>query len=103
MKEFLFDVLTPLKFKVHCTEDYWAFISTVKHPAVRDKQDEIKLTLMNPDEIRQSLKDPNFFLFYRGSSPRWICGVAKNDVTGGFLITAYLTDKIKVGESIWKK
>jgi len=103
MKKYLFDITTPLKFNVHCTEDYWSFISTEKHPAIRNKLDEVKLTLSQPDEIRRSKKDLNIYLFYRNAPPRWICAVTKSEDGSGFLVTAYITDKIKAGETIWKK
>ncbi len=33
----------------------------------------------------------------------WLCAVAKREDGNGFLITAYLTDAIKVGDLIWEK
>ena len=101
--KFLFEISTPLGFSVRCTSSYWEFISTEKHPVMRDKIEEVKQSLSNPDEIRISKKDQNVFLFYRGEHPRWIVAVAKKDDGYGFLITTYPTDIIKVGEVVWKK
>ncbi len=33
---------------------------------------------------------------------RWLCAVAKRLEGEGFLITAYVTDAVKIGESVWK-
>ncbi len=103
MNKFIFEINTPLGFAVRCTDSYWDFISTEKHPVMRDKLDEVKQALSNPDEIRKSSKDQNVFLFYRGEHPRWIVAVAKKEDGFGFLITTYPADVIKVGEVVWKK
>jgi hypothetical protein len=68
------------------------------------KENEVRLTLNDPDEIRQSLKDDNVYLFYKMQRQRrWICAVIKDNDKNGFLITAYPTDNIKEGKVIWKK
>jgi hypothetical protein len=102
-KGLLFDIETPLGVKVRCSESYWQFICTEKHPSLKGKEKEVIETLSNPDEIRKSKKDPNVFLFYRGSKPRWICAVTKLEKGDGYLITAYPTDSVKIGEMVWKK
>jgi hypothetical protein len=102
-QKYLFTIDTPLGFSVRCTEVYWDFITTEKHPVMRGKLDEVKHSLNQPDEIRRSKKDPNVFLFYRGDHPRWIVAVAKKEDGFGFLITTYPKDSVKVGEVVWKK
>lgn len=101
--ELLFEIKTPLGFSVRCTKAYWDFIAMEKHPALRGHEEDIKTTLAEPDEIRRSRKDMQIFLFYRGNTPRWFCAVAKQEADSGFLVTAYPTDAIKAGESVWKK
>ncbi len=101
--DLFFEIKTPLGFSVRCTKAYWDFIVSEKHPALRGHEEDIKNTLSAPDEIRKSRKDSEVFLFYRGSEPRWFCAVTKKEADSGFLITAYPTDAIKAGETIWKK
>jgi hypothetical protein len=103
MSDYLFEIKTPLGFLVHCTQAYWDFIVTEKHPSLSGHEKDVKQALSDPDEIRKSKKDPNVYLFYQGSKPRWICAVARKQDESGFLITAYHTDSIKAGETIWKK
>ena len=98
-----FKVKTPLGFIVRCTESYWEFIVTKKHPVMKDKQNSVIRALENPDEVRRSRKDSNVYLFYKGKKPRWLCAVTRKDDADGFLITAYPTDAIKIGDVIWKK
>jgi len=99
----LFDMLTPLGFYVRCTRAHWEFIVNCKHPVLAGRAKEIEDTLRDPDQIRRSRKDSAVFLFYRGRPPRWLCAVARRQNDSGFLITAYPTDAIKVGEQLWTK
>ncbi|HLX37733.1 MAG TPA: hypothetical protein VKR29_08025 [Candidatus Binataceae bacterium] len=67
------------------------------------RDDAVRLALEEPGEVRRSRTDAAVFLFYRGGPPRWICAVAKRENGEGFLITAYPTDAIKIGDVVWKK
>jgi len=98
-----FEVHTPLGFAVRCTRAYWQFIVSEKHPVLAGHEAEVKTTLSDPDEIRRSRKDSKVFLFYRGKAPRWLCAVVRRGDGAGFLITAYPTDAIKSGETIWTR
>ena len=102
--DILFEVSTPLGFRVRVTRDYWELIVTVKHPVMRERAIEVQDVLQTPDEIRQSRSDPAVFLFYRAVVPgRWFCAVAKRLNAEGFLITTYPTDAIKEGERVWSR
>ena len=102
--DILFDVSTPLGFRVRVTRGYWEFIVTVKHPVMRGRAAGVQDVLHAPDEIRQSRSDPAVFLFYRAEGPgRWVCAVAKRLNDEGFLITIYPTDAIKEGERVWSR
>jgi len=102
--ELLFEVLTPLGFRVRVTRAYWNLIVTIKHPVMAGREEQVKDTLQNPSEIRQSKSDPVC-----------ICSIKWNELGAGyvpfskrldgegFLITAYPTDAIKEGELIWPK
>jgi hypothetical protein len=102
--DLLFDVLTPLGFRVRVTRTYWELIITVKHPVMAGREGDVQETLSNPDEVRQSKGDPNVYLFYKPERiGRWVCAVAKRPDGDGYLITAYPTDAIKEGVRIWHK
>ena len=63
---------------------------------------EVKATLENPEEIRRSRIDLDVYLFYRTEGvDRWDCAVTKRLGEEGFLVTAYPTDAIKEGTTIW--
>jgi hypothetical protein len=102
--ELLFDVLTPLGFRVHVTLAYWKLIVGVKHPVMAGREADVRETLRDPDAIRLSKSDPNVYLFYRPERMgRWVCAVARGLEGNGFLITAYPTEAIKEGVEIWHK
>ena len=99
-----FEISTPLGYSVRVTEKYWDIITTVKHPVMSGKENEVIEVLSDPDEIRMSIRDKNVHLYYKLiKNKRWICVVVKQSSGDGFVITAYPTDKIKEGVSIWKK
>ncbi len=101
---FIFEVMTPLGFYVHTTPDYWQIIVTIKHPIMVGRIEDVKDVLENPDEIRLSKRDPNVYLFYKAKETRrWICVVAKDAESSGFVITTYPTGAIKEGELVWRK
>ena len=98
-----FEIKTPLNFTVRTSEEYWQKLIT-KHPDIADLESEVKQALASPDEIRSSSRDPNILLFYLLiKQKRWVVAVSRRLNGDGFLITAYQTDAIKEGESIWHK
>jgi len=102
MNEYLFEVETPIHFKVHTTDVYWQKL-LIKHPELEGKLNDIQNTLRQPMEIRKSKRNELIFLFYAEDIKHWICVVTKKIGLEGFLVTAYITDKIKEGEIIWRK
>ncbi len=100
----LFEVQTPLGFRVRVTRAYWRIITEIKHPVMRGREADVQETLRNPDEIRVSKKDPRVYLFYKPERlGRWVCAVAKRLNGEGFLITTYPTDAIKEGKRVWPR
>ncbi len=103
-KDVLFEVITPLGFRVRVTRGYWDLIVSVKHPVMAGREDDVRSALENPDEIRQSKSDTDVYLFYKAErEKRWICAVSRQTGDTGFLITTYPTDAIKEGVQIWHK
>ncbi len=66
----------------------------------------IEETLANPERVIQSLSDSHVRLYYRHYSAtpvgaKFLCVVVKTERNDPFVITAYLTDKMKKGELVW--
>lgn len=102
--DLLFEIQTPLGFRVRVTRQRWEMIVSVKHPVMAGREQSVRAALVSPEEVRQSRTDSAVFLFYRTEQTnRWVCVVAKQGDDQGFLITAYLTDAIKEGIRVWPK
>jgi hypothetical protein len=100
----LFEILTPIGFRVRGSRERWKLITTVKHPVMGGGGIRVQSTLESPDEIRQSRTDPKVLLFYKAEAPkRWTCAVVKRTNDEALLVTAYPTDAIKEGVRIWPK
>ena len=41
-KDMLFDVMTPLGFRVHVTRAYWELIVRINHPAMAGREEDVK-------------------------------------------------------------
>ncbi len=75
---------------------------------MRQMVDAIEETLFSPEQVVQSISDPEALLYYRfyhGTrvGDKYLCVVVKNRQQDTFVITAYLTDTIKKGAVIWQK
>ena len=102
--DLLFEAETLLGFRIRVTRERWQLITTVKHPVMAGREQQVRAALEMPDEVRQSRSDPAVFLFYRAEhTKRWMCAVARQNDQDGFLITAYPTDAIKEGMPVWPK
>lgn len=61
-----------------------------------------------PEHAVRSASDPTVELLYefrRGTKvgDKWLCAVIKYLTNDAFVVTAYLTDKIKQGEHLWAR
>ena len=100
-RKYLLEVSTPIGLNIRTTQSYWSLIQ-IKHPEVKGKLLLIKETLKMPDLVTRSKVDKTVLLFYKKINGYWLCVVTKSSVLDGFIITAYITDKIKEGEKIWE-
>jgi len=77
-----------------------------EHPEIAGYLDEIKFTLKGPDLVKRSKRDEDVHLYYRFFKEvlrgKYILVVVKISVPN-FIITCYITHRIKEGEIIWKK
>lgn len=61
---YLFDVETPLGFRVHCHEAYWLNKIVADHPVMDGRVEDVKRTSSDPNEVRLSQNDQEVYLFY---------------------------------------
>jgi len=96
-----FEVETPFGVKIRTTENYWRKIITIKHPIIAKYEKQVKESLKKPTEIRKSKQDPSVHLYYKDMGKIYVCTVCDHlDDKSGYIITAYLTKRIREGERI---
>ena len=96
--EIYFEVISQLGKKIRVTKGYWNKIIETKHRIMKGKETLVKSTLENPSQIRRSRKDLNVYLYYKKINENYSCVVIKHLNGEGFIITTYITDRIKAGE-----
>jgi hypothetical protein len=101
----IFRVSSPLGYTVVLTRNRWREIVRFKHPAVGKYENELKESVAQPDVIRSSSKDSDLHLYYRQlRSRKNLCVVvAPRDSDERFVVTAYLTKRVKQGDELWKR
>ncbi len=99
-----FQCKTPLGVVIRTTKEYWERIITIKHPSIKKFSSKVKLALEEPDQVRKSKQDKRVHLYYKNVGKIWVCVIADHiNSEEGYIITAYLTDRIKEGEKIYGK
>jgi len=93
----------PLGKELRITSSYWEKIITIKHPVIKGKEKEVQKTLGSPKIIKISNSDSKVYLYDRKYGKNYMCVVARHQNGKGFIITVYITDKIKEGKLIWTK
>ncbi len=91
---------------VRLTDERMAHI--LEHPEMSGMGAEIERVLTEPQTVRRSRSDDTVRLFYEFYSQtivggKWLCVVVKYLEDDAFVVTAYLTDKPKTGDSLWPK
>lgn len=103
--DILFEVADVLGRKIRTTKSYWKKIKEIKHRELHYGIREVKKTLKDPAEIRESVTDTTIILYSRELGEYDILIVAVKILNGeGFLVTVYQTkEHKKKGKLIWQK
>jgi hypothetical protein len=83
-------------------------VHILDHPEMVAMEGEIERVVQAPSEVRASRLDESVKLFYQfyvrtRFGGKWLCVVVKYLPDDAFVITAYLTDTVKAGETLWPK
>jgi hypothetical protein len=86
--------------------DRWKHVLT--HPEMKGQRPKIKETLVDPDEVRESVQNSSVWLFYKlyPKTPvtiQFMLVIVQVLNGEGFIVTAFFTDKMKKGTLVWKK
>lgn len=91
---------------VRLTDERVAHI--LQHQEMVGMAADIERVLQTPTEVRVSRSDDMVQLFYEFYAQtrvggKWLCVVVKYPPDDAFVVTAYLTDQLKMGDTIWPK
>lgn len=81
----------------------------LEHPEMAGMLNAITETLGEPETVTKSLTDPDARLYYRYYERtlvggKFLCVVVKQHLKDdAFVLTAYLTDKVKKGKVLWPR
>ena len=101
----IFRTSSPLGYVVVLTRNRWREIVRFKHPAVGEYRSKAKECVSQPDAVRSSAKNPDVHLHYlQLEAEKHLCVVvAPGHSEERFVVTAYLTTRLKQGDELWKK
>ncbi len=102
-EQIFFKVNSALNKTLKTTNSYWQKIISIKHPSINGKEREVQKVLQYPEIVKVSKSDKKVFLYYRKYLKYYLCVVARHENGNGFIITVYITNKLKEGVVIWKK
>ena len=90
---------------IRLTEERWAHIR--EHPEMIGMEGAIAQTLESPEAVIRSLADSRAHLYHRfyvGTKvgDKFLCVVVKIQDDDAFVLTAYLTEKVRKGVVIWR-
>lgn len=92
--------------EIRLTKERFEHIS--ERPELKESADQIKETVLVPEIIKQSKQDKNVWLYYKlySKTPvtrKYLVVIVKILNSEGFIITSFYTNKVKRGETIWKR
>jgi hypothetical protein len=93
--------------EIRLTEERLAHMRDV-HPEIMANEGFIAETLADPDLVVQSGSDVAAHLYYRryqvaNLGEKHMCVLVQTTVESPFVLTAYLTDRVKKGEVLWER
>ncbi|OGC06684.1 hypothetical protein A2230_01445 [candidate division WOR-1 bacterium RIFOXYA2_FULL_36_21] len=90
--------------KIYLTDDNWRHV-VERHPEVETYLSKIEEVLKLPDFVKLSRRDSSVHLYYKFYHEvykgKYILVVVNNSKK--YISTIFITDKIKLGETIWIK
>jgi hypothetical protein len=102
-RRLIFTVQTPLGDRVVLTRDRWRQITRFKHPALAGHESDVRACLATPSLVQESANEPDVPLYYAQTGNVHLCVVtAPASADERFVVTAYFTKNIKLGNELWK-
>lgn len=91
--------------EIRFTEERWNYIVS-RRPIMSKFKKQFIDTIMEPEFIKKSVYDPEVVLYYKHFKDildgKYMVAVIKINIDK-FVLTGYISDRIKKGEVIWEK
>src|SRR3989304_6280575 len=87
--------------RIRSSKRHWDAIVN-KHESVAGLEEQVGRTLEHPRYVRLSKEDDRVFLYYAPHGKHFLCVVCRHLNGDGFIVTAYLTDRIKKGVTVYE-
>ncbi|MFI5175720.1 MAG: hypothetical protein ACHQKY_12730 [Terriglobia bacterium] len=89
---------------IRLTDERLAHI--LEHPEMAELEGAIEETCRHPQSVVQSISDSEarmYYRYYMGTrvGDKFLCVVVKISKEDAFVLTAYLTDRMRKGEILW--
>ena|SRR5258706_3977830 len=101
--ELYFEVLSCLGRRIRISERHWRLITEWKHVEIRGQEDAVREVLLDAELVRVSQSDPDVYLYYRQVGKYYLCVICKHLNGDGYIVTIYVTDRLKEGHDVWRK
>jgi len=90
---------------IELTDERWKHIIK-EHPEIEPYRERIKEVLSAPDYVKKSKRDAEVLLYYKFYDDifdgKYLLVTAMKSLRS-FILTCYITDIIKKGETLWEK
>jgi len=90
---------------IELTDERWSHIIR-EHPEIEPYKEKVREVLLSPDYIKKSKRDAEVLLYYKFYNNifegKYLLVAAKRGLRS-FVLTCYITDIIKKGETLWEK
>lgn len=90
---------------IELTDERWSHIIK-EHPEVESYKEKILEVLTSPDYVKKSKRDAEVLLYYKFYDDifggKYLLVAARKGLRS-FILTCYITDIIKRGETLWEK
>ncbi len=98
---FYIEVNTKLGRNIRTSKRHWEHIIG-KHESIIGLEEPVKKVLIDPTYIKLSKEDNSVYLYYGRYGKYYLCVVCRHLNGEGFIITAYQTEIIKKGVTIFE-
>lgn len=102
----IFKIIDQFRHSIELTKERYAHI--LEHPEMEGQIERVEETIAFPLIVKESRHDTNVWCYYRWYertpvTKKYMLCIVKIQDERGFVISAFYTDKVKWGKTIWER